>query len=172
MPWCAIKEQCKFVMDTVVSSIKALFPRLNNWLSDWLVDWLTEGAWPVCPHVYPSVSGLSFEKCEMKNGEPGRSIAIKWRYWVMVLKMCGKAEPQTHTHTRVYRHLCWKRGFTNKMAKYLFPFNFSTCYLATTNFIVFNRILCNKLTQSCVLLGWRRIQVLKKIKNTVAGICI
>lgn len=30
------------------------------------------GAWPICPHVYPSVSALRWERCGLKDGEPGR----------------------------------------------------------------------------------------------------
>lgn len=59
---------CVCVTDTVVSRIRAFFP----------VNAGQGGAWPVCPHVYPSVSGLSLERCGVKDGEPGRCAAIKW----------------------------------------------------------------------------------------------
>lgn len=37
-----------------------------------------EGVWSVCPHVYPSVSGLGSERCGVKDGETGRCAAIRW----------------------------------------------------------------------------------------------
>lgn len=73
------------VMDTAAPSIRAFFP-----MTDGLVGRPAGGAWPVCPHVCPSVSGLSLERCGVKDGEPGRCTAIKWWHgW----GACGKVEP-------------------------------------------------------------------------------
>lgn len=55
---------------------------MSDWLAGgpagWLAGWLAGGAWPVCPHVYPSVSELGSQRCGVKDGEPGRCTAIKW----------------------------------------------------------------------------------------------
>lgn len=61
-------------------------------LADWL---LAGGAWPVCPHVYPSVSGLSLERCGLKDGEQEDEQPLS-RDMVRVsgLRDCGKTEPR------------------------------------------------------------------------------
>ena len=76
------------VMDTVVSSSTRTFYPKTYWL-------LAGGAWPVCPHVYPSVSGLSLERCGLKDGEQEDEQPLS-RDMVRVsgLRDCGKTEPR------------------------------------------------------------------------------
>lgn len=81
------------VMDTAVSSSTRAFCPKTDWL---LADWLLAGgAWPVCPHVYPSVSGLSLERCGLKDGEQEDEQPLS-RDTVRVsgLRDCGKTEPR------------------------------------------------------------------------------